>query len=366
MKLPLLQLLDREFTTRFRRPELPTLASATAIEKLFDTGVLTMVKETDAVACPLGMHEGNGLVPVVRDENGEFTGFCAEHGEKVRVPAQEAEWVLFNAEKWCQAVRTASGLIDTPVTGMSGFMFAGTYRTSNRKVGIVITSAQAQGNPQDFQPHTAGLEDYVYLMLDDSQPAPGDHYACIPASKAFSKDMVKLDGSAIGTALASLTKPSDETHYLKFTDGSKLGEKLSRQDYKELTAAKETKKYDLVLDLAGGAAWRSGKKITKMAQKKQKGRQSRLSDTGLKLIADYLQHPLTPLAPYNTGPYYGSSDSREKKSPQVMLLNMRVTLKLKDVLKQTINPSGTSGDGLYQFDPGADFTYILIMPPEDQ
>jgi len=357
--MSLLQLLDRGFSTRFVRSELSALAP-TAVTTLFDKGILSMAPDPDVVTCPLGPHEGSGHVSVTKDSDGMFTGFCEEHGKKVRIPAQDAEWVLFDREKWCKALRDRNGLIDEAIISASGMMFAGTYRTNNRKVGIVIVSSQAQGSPKDFQPRTVERIDHLCVMLDDSQPTQEEHRSYMPSAIAFEEDMITLKGTALGTAIANLQRPSQETEYLQYTEGSSTPLPLSGTDYDRITSTSAVKDYQLIIDLAGGSAWRSGRKISRMAQKKKKGRKSILSPTGLKLIAEYLRRPRAPLPPYRIGPYLGAADSREKKSAQVMLLNMCKTLSLEGILNFTDNPTGLAGDGLYKFNPDSSFRYLLI------
>ncbi|MFA5161891.1 MAG: hypothetical protein WC421_06560 [Elusimicrobiales bacterium] len=364
--LLLLQRLDRAFSAQFRSKELSALLPQTAADKLFDKGVLVMETEPDTAPCPLGEHEGDGLVAVAKQNDGSFTGFCLEHGKHVKLLPEEAEWVKFAPEAWVAALASANGLIESSQRHESGFLFAGIHRTGNRKAGVAIVSAHAQGNAHDYRPRAVEADDWLYITLDNSQPNNGERYAYIPASAAFGLDLLALDKSALGTALGQLKKAAPDAYCLKYTSGSKQAACQSEAEYQKAIASGETKKYALVVDLMGCKAWRSGKRITHMAQKKDKGRRSVLSPTGLKLLAEYLRQPRMPLSPYKVGPYLGDRDSREKKSAQTMLLNMCSTLAVKEVLQLTNNPTDTVGDGLYEFNPPAKFKYLLLAPPDNE
>lgn len=363
--LLLLQRLDRAFSAQFRSKEVSALLPQTTADKLFDKGVLVMETEPDTAPCPLGEHESDGLVAVAKQNDGSFTGFCPEHGKHVKLPPEEAEWVKFEPEAWVVALSSANGLIESPQRHESGFLFAGIHRTGNRKAGVVLVSAHAQGNAHDYRPRAVEADDWLYITLDNRHPNNGGRYTYIPASAAFGADPLTLDKSALGTALGQLKKATPDAYCLKYTSGSKQAACQSEAEYQKAIAPSELKKYALVVDLMGCKAWHSGKRITHMAQKKAKRRQSILSPQGLKLLAEYMRKPQMPLSPHRTGPYLGSQDSRQKKSSQTMLLNMRSTLGLKEVLNLTDNPTGSVGDGLYEFNPSDKFKYLLLAPPEN-
>lgn len=359
----LLKLLDKNFNAKFCYKDLLKLLSKEIINKLSDKGIFETIEST-TIKCPLGEHKNN-ILNVIKNEQEEFKAFCPEHAKMIDIEPQDLKWVSFNSDKWIQAIRDANGIIDKSFKSKNGFFLIGTYRTSNQKCAIVFVSSQSDDEPLYFRP--VEISNYIYIKCDINEPFYGENYTYLPADISFENNLIKLNKSHLGTALSKFNyKPeSNSMKYIKFThEDYKNGKEISIEDYEKILNKSNIKKYDLVINLVAQEAWIKGRKITNMDQKKN-GKFRKLSPTGLKLIADYLRKPNKPLAPYRLGLYNGEQDSRDKTTAQRMLLNMRKSLKLKDVLKFTNNPSGTHGDALYSFTPPNSFKYLLIVAPEN-
>jgi len=372
VKKYLLNLLDRRFEGRLRAPQVETFIpqeSVKTIDTLFDRGILLRGRvKADRIVCPLGFHDGSGLIDADQRSDGSYHGLCVEHGQLVTLQSDQAEWVEFSAAAWADAVRSANGLIGDSRLLADGLYLLGLLQTVRRKVMIVAVSGRAFVESLDSAARNFGTQATIYLDCGNrsvGHSAPKAKAIVVNASDLLDETLIRFRPAVLAKILADVFVESAPPSYFpfeKYTAGSRKGTPLSVNAYERELA--QSKRADLFIDVSKSTVWRGGKQILYMAGgKKRAGKRKSISKTGLLLLAYYIKRPHVPILPIRAEPYAGSADdSREARSAQVMLLNMRKTLNLDAILKTGANTSGEPGNCSYSFEPTAKFRYVLITP----
>jgi hypothetical protein len=362
----MLSLLDRRFKAQVPLGEVEKRVTDRASRDwLFDKGVLRSIGATDVAECVLGLHDGDGMVPIERESDGSYTGFCPEHGQRITFSSAQAAWVEFDGLAWANMVQGKNGLEGTASVDGSGRLFLGILKTQSRKAALVAVSAQALGLPEAYRPPGTDDLPLIFVVLGDSELGPDAREArfpVVPAADLFDPDMVTIQDEAVTRALAATPESaSPGTPFLKYSDGAGTPIPMTEAEYDEAISRQSLRKLDLLIDLPRKRAWRSGKEVQCMKNKRDGGGPKKLSPNGLKLIAGYLADPRRPKRPIDVPPYNGKEDSREPLSAMVMLSNMRNALGLEEIIKTAGNPTGDPGGSLYVFESPPSFRYVLIV-----
>jgi hypothetical protein len=363
----LLSLLNRRFKARLLPRDVERQVSdADARSALYDKRVLVATGCPDTAQCGLGVHDGDGIFPIEQQPDGNYSGFCPEHGQHVVVAKADAELLEFNPEAWAAAVQSANGLTGEYSIDAAGYAFLGILSTKSKKAGLVLVSPQAvDGGRASYRPPSVGGADLIFIDLGDASASEG--LASVKAADLFEPNLVKIRRNALDSALAAIgPKYPSGTQFVKYSSGQRQPLPLTAEQYEEELSATRLKKPDLVIDIPRGRAWLKGKVVQHMKNKGDGGRKKKLSPTGLKLMGYYLRHSGRPIKPGDVPPYSGKDvDSRDPLTPMVMMANMRNTLGLHEVIQTSGNPHGNAGGSLYTFSPPAGFEFVLITTPEE-
>ncbi len=154
---------------------------------------------------------------------------------------------------------------------------------------------------------------------------------------------------------------SPDTPFIKYSNRAGTPVPMTKAEYDQAVSSPSLRKLEFLVDLTRERAWRAGKEVTHMKNKKGGGSFKKLSSKGLKLIGGYIANPGKSKRPIDVPPYHGREDSREALSAMVMLANMRRALELEEIIKTASNPTGDPGGSLYVFEPPPSFKYVLIM-----
>lgn len=368
-----LSLLDRRFSARIRLADLASLPlTAGQRDALFKKGILAACRsdEVDTGRCPLGDHEGDGLLPIQREDDGRYRGACKEHGRVVTLTSQDVEWVRFDPEAWVTAVRGANGLVGDTLVDETGYRLLGVFQSGTKKVAVGVVSSHS---PPVAARRGPSLEDVRMSLLADlgdrvTTPASGTgDFTLVNGRELFQDDLISLRTEALLAALgkSKLSLPAG-THAVSYANEGKAVP-LTLEEYFAAVSLQNLRRYDLALDLTQTRAWKKGRPVKHMSNKGEKGRLKALSRKGLVLVSYFIRHARRSFNPYRVPPYYdGTVDSRKAESAQVMLLKMRKTLGMDAVLPETGNPSGKRGGGLYAYQPTPGYKVLLLTPPEEE
>lgn len=361
----LLSRLNRRFKARLSPREVERqVQDAGAAAALYDKRILSPAGRPDSAQCGLGVHDGDGVIPIDQQPHGNYSGFCPEHSQHVAVAKADAELVEFNPEAWAAAVQSANGLAGEYSIDATGYLFLGMLSTKSKQAGLVLVSPQAaDGDRASYRPPAADGAALIFVDLGDAS-AP-DGASSLKAVDLFETDLVKIRRSALDSALSAIgPKYPTGTQFVKYSSDHKQPIALTAEQYEEELSARSLKKTSLVIDLTRARAWIKGKEVSCM-KNKGKASSKKISPTGLQLVSYYFRHPGRPAKPRDIPPYSGNSDSRDPSTPMVMLANMRRTLGLDEVIQTGNNTSGNPGDRLYTFEPRAGFEFVVITTPEN-
>lgn len=364
----LLSRLNRRFKARLLPREVERLVQdAGAVAALYDKRILGSAGCPDSAQCGLGIHDGDGVIPIEQQADGNYSGFCPEHGQGVVLSKADAEVVEFNSEAWAAEVQSANGLAGEHSLDPAGYLFLGILKTKTKRAALVAVSPQAADRDRAaYNPPAADGAPLIFIELGDPQTSE-QVPSSVKAVDLFEPNLVKLRLAPLDKAISAIgPKFPAGTRFVKYSSGQKQPIALSPEAYEEEVSAKSVKNSSLVVDLTRARAWLKGKEVHFMKNKGEGGRSKKLSPKGLQLLSYYLRHSGRPIKPGDVPPYCGKdADSRDPLTPMVMLANMRRTLGLEQVIQTGTNTTGNPGGSLYTFDPPAGFEFVVITTPEE-
>lgn len=352
--------LDRRFVARIPGDQVAAWPAA-AFRLLTQHGIL--VAEPDASSIPRCVCEERHPNCVVRVDSsgGVYRGFCGVFGVEVGVNVEQTRWYRFVWQAWAGWVRRKNSLTGPdPALGV-GTLYVGDGQVAGREFGLIVVAPGCERAGEAAVPEVARQSGRPQIALTLGSPLEDLRVGTAIPLSALSTDFATINGEVLERALgASAPRASrGDTVCLMHSSRSKGARELDQDEYVRESAPAARNEVDLFIDLVQGRVWRKGRPCLWILNESGKSTGRRLGMTAMRLLADYVRRPGTPMIPKATPTYRGAHAA--PRTSAVQLTTVRRSVDAAGLLR-LVNRSHMPGESTYAFEPDTATWCVLDRP----